>query len=94
MCVCVSYLGVVLLPLTRNNLMPQPCFFCLSSQGKFVVENVPGGVLVGNHTLVLQNVIRSHAGLYTCVASNQEGDAESNAQYLNVKCECPQGFSS
>ena len=56
-------------------------------QGKFVHENIPGGVLVGNHTLVLQNVGRGNAGLYTCVASNVEGDGESNAQYLNVKCE-------
>ncbi len=55
-------------------------------QGKFVVENVPGGVLIGNQTLVLQNVRRDQAGLYTCVVSNTEGDGESNAQYLNVKC--------
>ena len=54
-------------------------------QGKFVAENVRGGILIGNQTLVLQNVGRDHAGIYTCVASNQEGDGESNAQYLNVK---------
>ena len=50
-------------------------------------ENVAGGVLIGNRTLVLQNVGRQQAGLYTCVASNDEGDGESNAQYLNIKCE-------
>ena len=50
-------------------------------------ENVAGGVLIGNRTLVLQAVGRRQAGLYTCVASNAEGDGESNAQYLNVKCE-------
>ena len=52
-----------------------------------MVENVAGGVLIGNRTLVLQNVGRHQAGLYTCVASNAEGDGESNAQYLNIKCE-------
>ena len=50
-----------------------------------MAENVKGGVIVNNQTLVLQKVNRGHAGLYTCVASNQEGDGESNAQYLNVK---------
>ena len=56
-------------------------------QGKAVRENVAGGVLIGNRTLVLQDVGRRQAGLYTCVASNAEGDGESNAQYLNIKCE-------
>ena len=63
------------------------CIFCLLFfQGKFVVEKVSDGILIGNQTLVLQRVSRAHAGLYTCVASNSEGDGESNAQYLNVKC--------
>ena len=51
-----------------------------------MVENRSKGIIIGNQTLVLQKVNRHQAGLYTCVASNQEGDGESNAQYLDVKC--------
>lgn len=53
--------------------------------GKFVDEDLARGIIIGNQTLVLQAVARPYAGLYTCVASNQEGDGESNAQYLNIK---------
>ena len=56
-------------------------------QGKRVEENVPGGVIITNHTLVLQRVKLKDAGLYTCVASNSIADGESNAVKLDIKCE-------
>jgi hypothetical protein len=61
-------------------------FLTFLFQGKFLIENVSEGVIVGNQTLALQKVTREDAGLYTCVASNNEGDGESNAQYLDIKC--------
>ena len=56
-------------------------------QGKFLLENVSEGIIMGNQTLVIQNVDRKESGLYTCIASNAVGDGESNAISLDVKCE-------
>ena len=55
-------------------------------QGKRLEENVGGGVLLHNHTLVVQQVSLDQAGLYTCVASNTVADGESNALHLDIKC--------
>lgn len=56
-------------------------------KGKTVTNNPNGGTILANQSLVLQSVSRARAGIYTCVASNQEGDGESNPLYLDVKCE-------
>ena len=61
-------------------------FTNLFFQGKRLEENVGGGVLVHNHTLVVQQVSLDQAGLYTCVASNTVADGESNALHLDIKC--------
>ena len=53
--------------------------------GKRLAEDVEGGVLHGNHTLVLQKVALAAGGLYTCVASNTIADGESNAALLDIK---------
>lgn len=49
---------------------------------------VPAGVTVaGTARLRLVDVGPGRGGLYTCLASNQEGDGESNALALQVQCE-------
>lgn len=49
---------------------------------------VAAGVTVaGTARLRLVEVGPGRGGLYTCLASNQEGDGESNALALQVQCE-------
>ena len=55
-------------------------------QDKVLHNNPEEGILVANQSLVLQNVSRSRAGMYTCVGRNQVGDGESNQVQLDIKC--------
>ncbi|KAF6216306.1 hypothetical protein GE061_000646 [Apolygus lucorum] len=47
-------------------------------------HNQKGGVILSHKALALQSVKKSQAGNYTCVASNNEGDGESNLVVLKV----------
>ena len=58
-----------------------------SFQNKTVDQNIEQGVLISGSSLVLQSVTRAQAGVYTCVASNLEGDTESNSLEIQIKCE-------
>lgn len=53
--------------------------------GKTLFSNASAGTVISNQSLFLQSVTRSHAGTYTCIGSNQEGDGESNPVFLDVK---------
>lgn len=49
-------------------------------------HNVSQGVIISNHSLVLQGVSRATAGNYSCVGFNAEGDGISPPFELNVLC--------
>lgn len=49
-------------------------------------QNVSKGVIISNHSLVLQGVSRLTAGNYSCVGYNSEGDGSSPPFELNVMC--------
>ncbi|XP_071650534.1 nephrin [Temnothorax longispinosus] len=47
-------------------------------------QNVTAGVVLSDHSLVLQSITRESAGGYTCMAANVEGRAKSNVVNLEV----------
>lgn len=49
-------------------------------------HNISQGVIISNHSLVLQGVSRTTAGNYSCVGYNAEGDGTSPPFELNVMC--------
>ncbi|RZF47504.1 hypothetical protein LSTR_LSTR007431, partial [Laodelphax striatellus] len=54
--------------------------------GRLLYDNgYNNGVILNNQSLLIRNVSRSHAGYYSCTASNQEGDGDSDQFHLSVK---------
>jgi len=59
--------------------------FISSFQGLPIAHNAKRTIM-SSDSLALQGVTRYQAGNYTCVASNVEGDGESNVVELKVMC--------
>lgn len=49
-------------------------------------HNPKDGMIISSKDLVLQKISRHQSGNYSCVASNVEGDGESNIVELKVMC--------
>lgn len=61
------------------------CNFCLL-QGQVMQQSQKGGVIMSNTALALQGVTKTQSGNYSCVASNVEGDGDSNVVELKIMC--------
>ena len=61
--------------------------FILLPQGTEVKEDVQGGVLLTESSLVIQTVSRQQAGSYSCGSSNSVAHVESAHLELQVRCE-------
>uniref|UniRef100_A0A182UUQ9 Ig-like domain-containing protein n=1 Tax=Anopheles merus TaxID=30066 RepID=A0A182UUQ9_ANOME len=61
------------------------CLKCvLPRKDQVVQHNSKSGVIMSSTALALQTVTRHQAGNYTCIASNVEGDGESNTVDLKL----------
>jgi hypothetical protein len=61
-------------------------FYFFPLQDVMVQQEKHSGVIISGTSLVLQGVTRKQAGMYACVASNIEGDTQSNVLELKVMC--------
>ena len=61
-------------------------FIYFPLQGKSVAGQLGIGK-VDSRLLRLRGIGPEQQGLYTCVASNAEGDGQSNAVNINIECE-------
>ena len=55
-------------------------------QGVEMKQNLRGGVIMGNHSLVLQQLTTLNTGSYSCQANNLVAKTMSNLVDLDIKC--------
>lgn len=55
-------------------------------QGQVMQHSPKDGVILSTLDLAFQGAKKSRSGNYTCVASNVEGDGESNTVELKIMC--------
>ncbi|XP_024082683.1 hemicentin-1 [Cimex lectularius] len=53
--------------------------------GELMSHNMSARLILINQSLVLQKVTRSNSGIYSCLASNNQGETLSNEYHLRVK---------
>ena len=55
-------------------------------QGEPIQQDIPGGIILSNLSLVIQHISHSLSGSYRCKAYNTEGFAVSNTLPLTIQC--------
>ncbi|KAG1697379.1 Cell adhesion molecule 3 [Nymphon striatum] len=55
--------------------------------GQPIVSDFSNGISIGNQSLVVNRVSRHQKGVYSCVATNSQGEGQSNPIKLIVQCE-------
>lgn len=72
--------------MATNYSQMQEYLFPLFAQEEELHYNVTAGIVLSDHSLVLQSITRESAGRYICMAFNVEGRASSNVVNLEVMC--------
>ncbi|CRK91522.1 CLUMA_CG005183, isoform A [Clunio marinus] len=59
--------------------------FYVFTQNKDLSNTFNDGIIISNQSFVITNVKRSQMGQYTCIATNSEGEGESNQALLEIQ---------
>jgi len=72
---------------------PRPHKVVWEKDGEPIQQDIPGGIILSNLSLVIQHISHSLSGSYRCKAYNTEGSAVSNTLPLTIQYEpvCKEG---